>query len=66
MRIYYRGYVINGDNGSAFCAVYGARPERQHLTSQADSISAMKWIDSDVTRRLVHSYGWERRQHPLF
>lgn len=71
MRIYYRGYIIDGNNGTggdeglAVCAVYGTRPERQLVAAQADPQSAMKWIDGEVTRQLVPNRGWDNRQPTL-
>ena len=71
MRIYYRGYVIDGENrpdgdeGSAFCEVYGTRPERQLVAAQTDPQSAMKWIDGEVMRQPVPYRGWDYRQPTL-
>ena len=63
MRIYYRGYVINGDNSQASgCTVLGARPDRRTLAFENSPRAAMRWIDRDVIRRKVADAGWLGQQ----
>lgn len=59
MKIYYRGYLINENPlAGPGCMVHGTRPERQTLTTEETSRSAMQWIDRDVIRQRVEAAGW--------
>lgn len=59
MKIYYRGYIINGDKAQdSGYMVQGMRPERKTLTLQDNPRAAMRWIDRDVTRQKVQEAGW--------
>ena len=51
MKIYYRGYVINGDDTQEpGCTVQGMRPERRTLAFEASPRSAMRWVDREVIK----------------
>ena len=59
MKIYYRGYVINGDNTQdSGCSVQGTRPDRRTLAFENSPKAAMRWIDRDVIRQKVAEAGW--------
>ncbi len=59
MRIYYRGYVIDGDNPQEPAwTVQGTRPERITLTVENSPKAAMRWIDCDIVRQKVRDAGW--------
>ena len=59
MKIYYRGYVINGDDTQEpGCTVQGMRPDRRTLAFEASPRAAMRWIDRDVIRQRVEDAGW--------
>ena len=58
MRIFYRGYVINGESTQSGCTVEGRRPERREVAFEDNPRAAMRWIDGEIFRRKVADAGW--------
>jgi hypothetical protein len=59
MKIYYRGYVIRKvESPEPGCTVQGTRPNRREVAFEANSRTAMRWVDGDVLRQKVRDAGW--------